>query len=66
MAESSPLEGYTAIPNHLIDALGGENGSTYSVVLFIARHTIGRQVKVGDAFYRVKEVCLSYSSIHKN
>lgn len=60
LAESSTLEGYTAIPNLLIDALGGENGSTYSVVLFIARHTIGRQMKLGEAFYRVKEVCLSY------
>ncbi len=60
MAEAEHIEGYTAIPNQLIAALGGENGSTYSVVLFIARHTIGRQVKIGDTLYRVKEVCLSY------
>ena len=65
MAESSPLEGYTAIPNLLIDALGGENGSTYSIVLFIARHTIGRQMKLGGAFYRIKEVCLSYDEFAK-
>lgn len=65
MAESQELEGYTAIPNRLLDALGGENGSTYSIVLFIARHTIGRQMKVGDAFYRVKEVCLSFDEFAK-
>ena len=65
MAESQDLEGYTAIPNRLLDALGGENGSTYSIVLFIARHTIGRQMKVGDAFYRVKEVCLSFDEFAK-
>ena len=59
-AEDQPeLVGYTALPNLLLHALGGENGSTYSVVLFIARHTLGRQVKIGDKFYRVKEVCLS-------
>ena len=53
------LAGYTALPNLLLQELGDENGSTYSVVLFIARHTLGRQIKMGDAFYRVKEVCLS-------
>ena len=53
------MAGYTALPNLLLQALGGENGSTYSGVLFIARHTLGRQIKIGDVFYRVKEVCLS-------
>lgn len=53
------LLGYTALPNLLLQELGGQNGSTYSVVLFIARHTLGRQIKIGDAFSRVKEVCLS-------
>ena len=40
--------------------LGGQNGSTFSVVLFVARHTIGRQIKIGASFYRVKMVCLSF------
>ena len=58
--ESQELAGYTALPNLLLQELGGQNGSTYSVVLFIARHTIGRQIKIGSSFYRVKTVCLSF------
>lgn len=58
--ESQELAGYTALPNLLLQELGGQNGSACSVVLFIARHTIGRQVKIGTSFYRVKTVCLSF------
>ena len=54
------MAGYTALPNLLLQELGGQNGSTFSVVLFIARHTIGRQVKIGSSFYRDKTVCLSF------
>ena len=58
--ESQELVGYTALPNLLLQELGGQHGSTYSVVLFIARHTIGRQIKLGSSYYRVKTVCLSF------
>jgi hypothetical protein len=58
--QQQELAGYTALPNLLLQELGGHNGSTYSVVLFIARHTIGRQIKIGPSFYRVKTVCLSF------
>ena len=40
--ESQKLAGYTALPHLLLQALDGENGSTSSVVLFIARHTSGK------------------------
>lgn len=58
--EQEELKGYVSLPRSFLQALGGSHGSTYSVALFVALSTMGRQIKIGNTTYRVKHVCLSY------
>lgn len=60
MESQEDQEGYVSLPKALLQALAGKSGAAYAFVLFVAQHTMGRQHKIGEKKYRVKEVCLSY------